>query len=391
MPFFPQPPEPEALGVHRVMSPTAGMLVSPLCLGTMGFGDAWPELLGDCSKEEAFKVLDYFKEHGGNFIDTANNYQNELSETWLGEWLESRDVRDEMVIATKYSNGYRFYEKGVIQGSFTGNSTKSLHTSVKASLKKLRTDYIDILYVHWFDFTTSIEEVMQSLNQLVQSGKVLYLGISDTPAWVVSRANEYARQNGMRGFSIYQGHWSCAARDFERDIIPMCKAEGMALAPWGSLGGGYFKTDSERTVKDQQNTGRNIPVMDTSNHAKVGKVLQEIGRIKGVAMTTVALAYVMHKAPYVFPVIGCRKLEYLKANLEALNLELTPQDMEMIENAAPFDIGFPMWFNGCANPANNLLLHNTGHYDYVQDPKPIAPRKKRETDGGKASNGVNGA
>jgi aryl-alcohol dehydrogenase-like predicted oxidoreductase len=99
-------------------------------------------------------------------------------------------VRDEMVIATKYSNGFRFYEKGVIQGSFTGNSTKSLHTSIKASLKKLRTDYIDILYVHWFDFTTSVEEIMQSLNQLVVSGKVLYLGISDTPAWVVTKANE---------------------------------------------------------------------------------------------------------------------------------------------------------------------------------------------------------
>lgn len=148
------------------------------------------ELLGECSKETAFAMLDYFKEHGGNFIDTANNYQGGNSERWIGEWLELRQCRDEMVIATKYSNGFRIHEKGIQHSSFTGNSTKSLYTTVQASLKKLRTDYIDIMYVHWFDFTTSIEEIMQSLNQLVVSGKVLYLGISDTPAWVVSRANE---------------------------------------------------------------------------------------------------------------------------------------------------------------------------------------------------------
>src|SRR6266516_6126564 len=178
-----------------------------------------------------------------------------------------------------------------------------------------------------------------------------------------------ARQNGLRPFSVYQGHWSCAARDFERDIIPMCKAEGMAIAPWGSLGGGYFKTDSERREKNETNLGRNIPVMDTTNHAKVGKVLQEIGRIKGVPMTSIALAYVMHKTPYVFPVIGGRKLEHLKSNIEALNVKLSPTDIEIIENAAPFDIGFPMNFNGEADPKNNVLLKCTGHYDYVEDQK----------------------
>ncbi|KAG5659879.1 hypothetical protein KAF25_003401, partial [Fusarium avenaceum] len=371
MPFFPQPPEPEALGVHRVLSPKAGVLVSPLCLGTMNFGGEWDELLGECSKETAFAMMDYFKDHGGNFIDTANNYQSGNSERWIGEWMKLRGNRDELVIATKYSNGFRIHEKHIQQSSFTGNSTKSLHTTIRASLEKLQTDYVDIMYVHWFDFTTSIEEIMQSLNQLVVSGKVLYLGISDTPAWIVSRANEYARAHGLRPFSVYQGHWSCAARDFERDIIPMCKAEGMALVPWGSLGGGYFKTDQQR--QEAKQNSRNIPVMDTPNHRKVGKVLEEIGRIKGVPMTSVALSYVLHKTPYVFPVIGGRKLEHLKANIEALNLELTEQDVELIENAAPFDIGFPMWFNGQANPKNNLLLQNSGHFDYVEDAKVSSP------------------
>lgn len=195
--------------------------------------------------------------------------------------------------------------------------------------------------------------------------------VGSKPMMILTNRLQDARAHGLRPFSVYQGHWSCAARDFERDIIPMCKAEGMALVPWGSLGGGYFKTDQQR--QEAKQNSRNIPVMDTPNHRKVGKVLEEIGRIKGVPMTSVALSYVLHKTPYVFPVIGGRKLEHLKANIEALNLELTEQDVELVENAAPFDIGFPMWFNGQANPKNNLLLQNSGHFDYVEDAKVSSP------------------
>lgn len=114
------------------------------------------------------------------------------------------------------------------QANFTGNGTKSMHTSVAASLKKLQTDYIDLLYVHWWDFSASIPELMQSLNHLVVQGKVLYLGVSDTPAWVVSKANQYARDHGLRQFCVYQGRWSAASRDFEREIIPMCRDEGVS-------------------------------------------------------------------------------------------------------------------------------------------------------------------
>ena len=165
--------------------------------------------------------------------------------------MKKRKNRDQMVIATKFTTGYRIGhgEKEIIINT-TGNGTKSLHTSLEASLKKLQTSYIDLLYVHWWDFSTSIPEVMQSLNTLVQQGKVLYLGISDTPAWIVSKANEYARQNGMRQFSVYQGRWSAEQRDFERDIIPMCAAEGMGLCPWGALGGGKFKTDEQRKSQE---------------------------------------------------------------------------------------------------------------------------------------------
>jgi len=179
--------------------------------------------MGECGKEDSFAVLDAFFDLGGNFIDTANAYQCEESEEWIGEWMEKKGNRDQMVIATKYTTGYRGHARDAepLQSNFVGNSFKSMHISVNRSLKKMRTDYIDLLYVHWWDFTTSVEEVMHGLNALITAGKVLYLGVSDTPAWVVVKANEYARSHGLRPFSVYQGKWNASYRDMEREIIPM--------------------------------------------------------------------------------------------------------------------------------------------------------------------------
>jgi aryl-alcohol dehydrogenase-like predicted oxidoreductase len=143
--------------------------------------------------------------------------QGEESETWIGEWMQQRKNRDEMVIATKFTTGYRTIganEK--IKSNFQGNHAKSLRVSVDASLKKLQTDYIDLLYVHWWDFTTSVPELMNSLHNMVANGKVIYLGISDTPAWLVVKCNDYARFHGLTQFSVYQGHWSCG----EYSILP---------------------------------------------------------------------------------------------------------------------------------------------------------------------------
>jgi aryl-alcohol dehydrogenase-like predicted oxidoreductase len=179
---------------HRQLSPTASVRVSPLCLGAMTFGTSQASTYGECSKEDAFAILDHFYSHGGNFIDTANGYQNGESEEWLGEWMTARDNRDEIVLATKYTVNYMKANEDKIQSNYIGNGTKSMKLSLEASLKKLQTTYIDLFYLHWWDSTTSISEMMHSLNDLVISGKVLYLGISDTPAWIVSMANEYARQ-----------------------------------------------------------------------------------------------------------------------------------------------------------------------------------------------------
>jgi aryl-alcohol dehydrogenase-like predicted oxidoreductase len=256
---FPSPPPAKSyLARHRQLAPTASVRVSPLCLGAMNFGDAHKHRMGECSKETAFEILDYFKSQGGNFIDTANSYQDEESEIWLGEWLSSRGNRDEIVLATKFTTGYKTHQREKIQSNYGGNGTKSLRVSVELSLKKLQTDYIDLLYLHWWDYSVTIPELMHSLNDLVVAGKVLYLGVSDTPAWVVAKANQYARDHGLRQFVVYQGLWNASIRDFERDIIPMCRDEGMGLLPYGTLGQGRFQTEEGFKEREKNNPGRKM-------------------------------------------------------------------------------------------------------------------------------------
>lgn len=375
MAFNPPPPPKTALGHYRMLAPTASIRVSPLCLGTMNFGDAWEGFMGTCNQKTTNEILDYFYDGGGNFLDTANNYQFEESEKWIGEWMKKRDNRDQMVIATKFTTCFRagHGDKEIIINN-TGNGTKSLHLSLEASLKKLQTSYIDLLYVHWWDYTCSIPELMQSLNVMVQQGKVLYLGISDTPAWVVSKANEYARQNGLRQFSVYQGRWSAEHRDFEREIIPMCQSEGMGLAPWGSLGSGHFKSDEQRKDAGARKLSEASPAA-----IAVSKVLERIANNKKTQITSVALAYVMHKTPYVFPIVGGRKLEHLKGNIDGLKLELTQEDIKEIESAVPFDLGFPNSFlggpNGIQSPSDVWLMGMAGIQQHVEPAKPIGPYK----------------
>jgi aryl-alcohol dehydrogenase-like predicted oxidoreductase len=272
----------------------------------------------------------------------ANNYQGEESETWIGEWMQKHQNRDEIVLATKFTTGFRPQsapEK--IKSNFQGNHAKSLKVSVDRSLKKLHTDYIDLLYVHWWDFTTSIPELMNSLHHLVASGKILYLGISDTPAWIVVKCNDYARFHGLTQFSVYQGHWSCAFRDFERDILPMVEAEGMGLAPWGALGRGQLKSAEEYNHPDRD--GRKMGPQNPK-YERLSKKLDEMAKKKGTIITSIALAYVMHKAPYVFPIVGGRKVEHLKGNIEALGVKLSQEEINEIDDAEPFDVGFPLSF-----------------------------------------------
>lgn len=365
------------LGRHRILSPTAGVKVSPLCLGAMNFGDAWSSFLGECSKSTAFEMLDFFYSQGGNFIDTAVNYQYGESEQWLGEWMERKKTRDEMVIATKFTGSQTGKEGEKIQSNFGGNSSKNIFTSIERSLKQLKTTYIDLYYIHLWDSTTSIPELMHTLNDLVTSRKVLYLGVSDTPAWLVVKMNCYARQHGLRQFSVYQGRWSAADRDFEREIIPMCMDEGMSLAPWGTLGGGFFKP---KASKGKDEGGRTFAAAKSGKEEQVNYVLEKLASEKNVPMTSIALAYVMHKAPYTFPIVGGRKVEHLKSNIQALGLRLSPGEITEIESGYNFQIGFPHNLLFPSNkmllgPQDNIFNQRFGVFDYVEKPKAIPPHE----------------
>ncbi|KAK0727694.1 putative aryl-alcohol dehydrogenase Aad14 [Lasiosphaeria miniovina] len=332
------------LGRYRILSSTAGVRVSPLQLGAMSLGQAWEPELGPMDKAGAFKLLDEYVLSGGNFIDTANDYQDEESEEWLGEYFDEKGTRDQMVIATKYTTHYRKHDLGLAGINYAGNHRKSLRLSVEASLKKLRTSYIDILYLHWWDHTTSIEEIMDSLHILVEQGKILYLGMSDTPAWIVSAANYYARANNKTPISIYQGRWNVMMRDFEREIIPMARHFGMALAPWGALGSGKFQ--SSKAIQERKQRGealRSIQGGEQSEaEAKMSEALCNVAAEHGIkSPTAVALAYVMSKYPYTYPIVGGRKVEHLRDNVKCLHISLTQQQIEYLEAVVPFDPGFP--------------------------------------------------
>ncbi|KAK1977048.1 aldo/keto reductase [Colletotrichum cereale] len=350
--FLAPAPEPSTeLGRLRVLSPIAGIRVSPLALGAMSIGDAWAESMGAMDKEQSFKLLDAFFEAGGNFIDTANNYQDEQSEIWIGEWMKERGNREQIVLATKYTSDYKSHTLGKGNAAnFTGNHRRSLHTSVRDSLQKLGTDYIDILYLHWWDYTTSIKEIVDSLHILVEQGKVLYLGISDTPAWVVSAANTYAIDHGKTPFSVYQGRWSVLHRDFERDILPMAKMFGMALCPWDVLGSGKFQ--SKKAIEERKKAGEGLRSFvstgqQTEMEIKVSEALEEVAREHGVeSVTAIALAYVRSKAANVVPIVGGRKVEHLKANIDALKIKLTDDQIAYLESVKDFDVGFPSNFLG---------------------------------------------
>lgn len=219
---------------------------------------------------------------------------------------------------------------------------------------------------------------MHSLDDLVKAGKVNYLGISDTPAWVVTKANQYARDHGLRQFVVYQGMWNASMRDFERDIIPMCRDEGMGLCPYGVLNQGRFQTEAGFAEREKSNEGRKF--IPTSEHDKaVSKHLERIANKKGVELLSVALAYCLQKTPYVFPIVGGRKVSHIAGNIESLKVALTEEEVADVEAAYTFDPGFPHTFlsgtlftgkpdeqKGAYGPADVWLTKNAGTFDWVE-------------------------
>ncbi|PCH40477.1 aryl-alcohol dehydrogenase [Wolfiporia cocos MD-104 SS10] len=385
--FAPAPPPPTRLGRYRQLAPRAAIHVSPLVLGGMSIGTQWAQHgFGAMDKDSSFKLLDAYFDAGGNFIDTASNYQEGTSEELIGEWAETRGVRDQLILATKYTNNYVSRDKSIKHRvNYMGNNLKNLKLSLEASLEKLRTTYVDILYLHYWDLHTSMEEVMDGLHNMVVQGKVLYLGVSDVPAWLVVKANDYARSNGKTPFVVYQAPYSVLQRDIEREILPMCRYEGappaprrgLALTLWNVLAGGHIRTDEEEERRRQ--TGENGrttlgPWERTPDEKKMcdalGVVAQQVG---AKSITAVAIAYTMHKAPFVFPIIGGRKVEHLQANIEALSIRLSDEQIKQLESALPFDKGFPNNILGSWGDDYPFLLKAHATFDKQPLLPPITP------------------
>lgn len=306
----------------------SGLRVSELALGAMTFGtEDW-----GVDQAESRRVYDGFREAGGNFVDTANVYSAGRSETFLGEFIAPE--RERIVLATKYTGATRGRDVNA-----SGNSRKTMMDAVHASLKRLGTDYIDLYWVHVRDFMTPIEEVMRGLDDLVRQGKVLYVGISDSPAWEVSRANTLAALRGWTPFVGLQIRYSLLDRAVERELLPMAKELDLAVTPWDTLGSGILtgKYNREAGTKGRATLRGRVNDRELTIASEVIKIAEKIGRTPA----QIALAWVRQGEGVVIPLVGAKTREQLDDNLGCLEFELDPADKAALDAASHIDLGFP--------------------------------------------------
>jgi aryl-alcohol dehydrogenase-like predicted oxidoreductase len=308
----------------------SGLRVSQLFLGAMTFADGFAHGAG---RDEAQRIVDSYADAGGNVIDTAVNYRDGASEQMVGEILAGR--RDRFVLCTKYG-----VSRDRADVNAAGAHRKNLRLSLETSLRRLRTDYIDVLYLHLRDQLTPVEETMRALDDAVAAGKVLHVGLSDTPAWVAAQAATLA---GCRGWSppvVLQARYSLLSRDAERDLIPAAEALGMSVAAWSPLGDGVLSGKYSHPASVQDNTRLRADSVTERQHA----VARAVGSVAGELSATaaqVALAWTMIRSPAVHPIVGVRRLDQLEDNLRALSIQLPPESVARLEAATGFEIGFP--------------------------------------------------
>ncbi|TKG71608.1 aldo/keto reductase [Prauserella endophytica] len=304
-----------------------GLRVSELFLGTMAFGAPVPE--SDCRE-----MLDGFADAGGNAIDTAVVYRGGESERILGELLRGR--RDRFVLGTKYA-----LSRDATDPNASGNHRKNLRLSLETSLRRLRTDYLDLYWVHVWDLRTPAEEILRALDDAVRTGKVLHVGISDTPAWWVSRANQLAESRGWTPFSAVQVPYNLLWRDVERELLPMAEALGLSVTTWNPLAGGVL---SGRYLDGGTGGGRRDPATLTERDHAAARVVRDVAGELGATPSQVAIAWLLARSPSVLPILGPRTPAQLKDALGAAGLELPGEAIERLTGAVPFERGFPADF-----------------------------------------------
>jgi aryl-alcohol dehydrogenase-like predicted oxidoreductase len=319
----------------------SGLRVSPLALGTMTFGTEWG---WGADEAEARRLFDHYVARGGNFIDTANVYTGGTSERFVGAFAEGK--RDRLVLATKYTG-----TTDPADPNAGGNHRKALVRAVEGSLARLRTDYIDVLYLHAWDGTTPVAELARAFDDLVRAGKVLHVAMSNVPAWQVARLATLAELRGSAPVCALQIEYNLIERTGERDLIPMARELDLAIVPWsplasGVLAGKYSERDLDlgAGVGEAAGTRKNVAAAQGSLHRRgleIAGVVTEIARELGKTPAQVALAWVLQQPGVTSAIIGARTVAQLDDNLGALAVELGPDALARLARVSAFDPGYP--------------------------------------------------
>ncbi|WP_103340840.1 aldo/keto reductase [Amycolatopsis sp. CA-126428] len=324
------------LDTYRLLG-RSGLRVSPLALGTATFGTEWG---WGAEEDDARKLFDTYVERGGNFVDTAPTYTDGSSERLLGEF--ARDHRESLVLATKYTTLRRPGDP-----NSGGPHRKSLFASVEASLRQLNTDYLDLLYLHVWDFTTPVEEILRGLDDLVRQGKVRYVAMSNVPAWEVARMQAIADLRGWSPLIALQVEYNLVNRAAERDLIPMARAMGLGVTPYSPLAGGlltgkYRHADLTATSGERNRKSFNAGLgLVTERSLAVADVVQEVAAELGRTPAQVGLAWPLQNPGVTAPVIGARTLAQLEDNLGALEVAFTASHLARLQEVSAIELGYP--------------------------------------------------
>ncbi len=320
-----------------------GLRVSPLCMGTMTFGTGW----GFGAEEKASKeMFDRFIDAGGNFLDTADGYTNGTAEEMTGKFVGERGLRDKVAIATKYT--FNFAQQG--NPNAGGNGRKNLYRALEGSLRRLKTDYIDLYYVHAWDTMTPVEEVASTMNTLVQEGKIRYWGLSDTPAWYVARAQTIAQHHGWEPMATLQLEYALTERNIEREHIPVAQEMGIGLCPWSPLAGGFLAGKYKREGDKGKGEGRlALPAGGlfnrfTERNWKILDVLLDVAKQAGKPPAQVALNWLSAKPGVTSIILGATKVAQLDDNLAAMEWTLPAELYKKLDDASAIEAVHPYNF-----------------------------------------------
>ncbi len=309
--------------MHYTLLGDSGLRVSEIALGTMGFGTEWG---WGTDYETSKRIFDVYANAGGNFLDTANIYTAGTSEKFCGEFVAYD--RDHFVIATKYTLQDHMHDV-----HYAGNHRKNMMRSVRESLKQLKTDFIDLLWLHAWDFTTPVEEVMRGLDDLVSRGIVHYIGLSNTPAWLVSQANMLAELRGWTKFVGLQIEYSLIQRTPERDLLPMAKAWQMTVTPWGALAGKYLRGEKGRLPENRSR-------LNECSQA-ITRAVVAVADALGVTPAQIPLQWTMQRDLSVVPIVGATKPEQLSDTLKSLDIYLPDEHLQRLNAVSAIELGFP--------------------------------------------------